>query len=368
MIKILKLLAYGIAGILILIVAFLIYATIMDYKPDEKINLEIEHAKNDNQEVDESSSEKTDTSSDNLKENDNISLLSWNIGYAGLGGNETFFMDGGEGVLPKENDVKENLEAIKSFIKEQNVDLFLLQEVDLNSTRTNGVNQYHQIKELKSDYDSTFAYNYKVSYVPYPWPMLGHMESGLATFSRFDLDSANRYQFPGNYSWPKRLGFLDRCFAEHRIPILDSDKDLIVINTHNSAYDSGGSLRKLQLDYLKNYMKSRYEEGNYIVIGGDWNHLLPEITEDWFETENPMPSWAMKMDSDWALAGWKWGYDKTIPTVRALNQPFERGRNFMTVIDGFLVSPNIEIESVDGIDLGFENSDHNPVKINISIK
>jgi endonuclease/exonuclease/phosphatase family metal-dependent hydrolase len=350
MVKILKLLASFIGGLVLIIIVFLIYATITDYTPEEKTLVDVE-------------SSDTGTAVGN-----ELSLLSWNIGYAGLGSGETFFMDGGVGVLPNEEDVNSNFEAIKSFINSQNADIYLLQEVDINSTRTNGLNEYEEIKNLKREYDSTFAYNYKVSYVPYPWPMLGHMESGLATLSKFDVKSSTRYQFPGNYSWPKKLGFLDRCFVEHRLPIDGSEKELIVINTHNSAYDSGGTLRKQQLDYLKNYMKERYEEGNYVVIGGDWNHLLPGITEDWFKTERPMPSWAMKMEADWALEGWNWGFDETIPTVRALDLPFERGRNFMTVIDGFLVSPNIEIDSVEGIDLDFVNSDHNPVKINISLK
>ena len=42
--------------------------------------------------------------------------------------------------------------------------------------------------------------------------------------------------------------------------------------------------------------------------------------------------------------------------------------SFQAVIDGFLLSPNVQLEEVEGLNLGFENSDHNPVKMTISMK
>jgi hypothetical protein len=38
------------------------------------------------------------------------------------------------------------------------------------------------------------------------------------------------------------------------------------------------------------------------------------------------------------------------------------------VIDGFILSPNVELKNVETMDLGFANSDHNPVLINVSLK
>jgi exonuclease III len=42
-------------------------------------------------------------------------------------------------------------------------------------------------------------------------------------------------------------------------------------------------------------------------------------------------------------------------------------QTFTTVIDYFLLSPNIELLEVKGIDEGFENSDHNPVSMRIKL-
>ena len=37
------------------------------------------------------------------------------------------------------------------------------------------------------------------------------------------------------------------------------------------------------------------------------------------------------------------------------------------VIDGFIISPNVRLEFVKTLDLGFENSDHNPVHIQVTL-
>ena len=37
------------------------------------------------------------------------------------------------------------------------------------------------------------------------------------------------------------------------------------------------------------------------------------------------------------------------------------------VIDGFIVSPNVTVDTVETLDFGFRNSDHNPVCITVSL-
>jgi hypothetical protein len=41
------------------------------------------------------------------------------------------------------------------------------------------------------------------------------------------------------------------------------------------------------------------------------------------------------------------------------------GENYVTTIDGFVVSPNVAVESVRGFDLGFEYTDHQPVRLRV---
>ena len=51
-----------------------------------------------------------------------------------------------------------------------------------------------------------------------------------------------------------------------------------------------------------------------------------------------------------------------VPTCRAADIPYEKGVNFVTVVDGFLVSDNIQW-TAENIDADFLASDHNPVEL-----
>ena len=69
--------------------------------------------------------------------NDTLSLVTWNLGYAGLDHTADFFMDGGQQVLPKNQDlVQSNLQAVTDWLLNNQSDIVLLQEVDSRSKRT----------------------------------------------------------------------------------------------------------------------------------------------------------------------------------------------------------------------------------------
>ena len=46
-------------------------------------------------------------------------------------------------------------------------------------------------------------------------------------------------QLPCPFSWPTRIANLKRCLLVERIPIADSDKELVLVNLHLEAYDDG---------------------------------------------------------------------------------------------------------------------------------
>ena len=69
------------------------------------------------------------------------------------------------------------------------------------------------------------------------------------------------------------------------------------------------------------------------------------------------------LEADTLPAQWQYAYDTSAPTCRLLNMPYDptdEATQFY-VIDGFIVSPNVEITSVETLDLQFHASDHNPV-------
>ncbi len=303
-----------------------------------------------------------------LDESAEFTVTTFNIGYAGLDAKQDFFMDGGTKSRSSSLEQTQiNHDASTSFLTATASDFIFLQEVDLKASRSFKINEYEHIKKALPQYEAVFANNYHAQWVPAPLlnPM-GFVDGGMATFSKYTLSSANRHQFEGKVSWPMKLMELDRCFIESEIK-LSSGKSLYLINLHLSAYDKGGTLRNKQMQHLTSYMNEKYEAGHYVVLGGDWNHLLSSVQESDPEFIAKWPEWLVKIPSEFEAGGFKWGVDHEAMTVRDLNEAYVEGQTFTTIIDGFLVSPNVEIISVATSDLNFQNSDHNPVTLKFKL-
>ncbi len=349
--KIIKIIIIIILVPLVLFLLFLGYSTIVDYNPDDIVEIDI-----------------NSNSSLIAGDSETFTFLNWNIGYAGLGKDMTFFMDGGTDVRSSKEVTNRNFDSIKKVINQYKSDFYLIQELDYKSRRTYGLNQYEGIQNILDNYNSTFAINYKVWFVPSPIKNpYGKVHAGIGFYSKYKINKSLRYQLPGSYGWPVQLYFLDRCMSLNEVP-LKNGKKLIIINTHNSAYDKGGNQKAAQLAFIKEILEQEYKKGNYVIIGGDWNNLLPGVTEDYFKTKLKVPDFYVPIDKNFTPKGWTWGIDNTIPTNRTLDIKYQKGVNYVTVIDGFLCSPNIDIIEVKNIDLGFKNSDHNPVYMKIGIK
>jgi endonuclease/exonuclease/phosphatase family metal-dependent hydrolase len=346
--KVLKALLIAVIVLVIGFAGLILYAIITNYNPGEKTALEI----NDSPSV--------------LDDSLTLSLLTWNIGYCGLDKSMDFFYDGGRKVFtPKEKSL-ENFSAVMSFLKgNDSIDFVLLQEIDKKSKRSYMINQFETLTNHVKYASGTFATNYQVFFVPVPpsTPM-GKVYSGIATLGRYVPSSSVRYSFPGKYGFPKQLFMLDRCFMVNRYPVKNG-KELVLINTHNEAYDPG-EIRKAQMQYFKDFVLAEYQKGNYVVAGGDWNQCPPDFKPE-FE-KNKVRTEQMVIPSDYLPGEWKWIYDLKNPTNRSVDIPYDPSVTTTTVIDFFLVSPNIEPLSVNCINLDFEHSDHNPVRIKVRIK
>jgi endonuclease/exonuclease/phosphatase family metal-dependent hydrolase len=338
-------LLWGIGLLALVVLLYLAFMTITDYRPAKAINLEIKNNR-----------------AATLKKGVPLSILTFNIGYCGLDAGEDFFMDGGTGSrCTSLEQTQSNLKNITSFLSREKADLMVLQEVDSKSSRSYQVNELDYLEKNLAGYGTIFAVNYKVPWVPVPLTRpMGAVMSGLLTFSRFNVRSAVRYRFPGSEAWPRQLAELDRCFIEIRLP-LAGGKKLVLLNSHLSAFDKGGRIRKLQLEYMKKRLLDEYEKGNYVIAGGDWNHGLPGTDPKFFKATMARPGWYVLLPEDFTPSGFAWAVDKTMPTVRNNGSAYKEGENFVAIIDGFLVSPNVEIIKVTGHNLAFQNSDHNPV-------
>ncbi len=344
--KFLKIVLYLILAIVLIFIGLILTATLSNYSPDVQT---VEYL-----------SKKPNL----IPSGQEVNLLTWNIGYCGLDSTMDFFYDGGKHVRPAKANVQHSLDQVLSFLKKHDTtEFFLIQEVDQNSKRSYHINEYDSIRNVFPAFLSFFGKNYDVFYVPVPFkhPM-GPVRSGIQILSKYDPVSSVRWSFPGNYAWPKSLFMLDRCFLVNRYKMED-EKELIIINTHNSAYDDG-SLRKMQMNFLKIFLLDEYKKGNYIIVGGDWNQsppsFEPRFSKDVFDDKN-----RSLVPDDYLSQDWTWAFDPSIPSNRSVNIPYRQGVTPTTVIDFFLLSPNVRLQSINTVDLGFASSDHQPVKLKV---
>ena len=56
-----------------------------------------------------------------------------------------------------------------------------------------------------------------------------------------------------------------------------------------------------------------------------------------------------------------------MPSVRNADGPYHDGQLVLTV-DGFLVSPNVEVLESAVVDTGFAYSDHNPISMTVKLQ
>ncbi len=338
----------SILGAIILCVAlFFGWLTIVEYRPDDIENVEIIG----------------NYISDTIAQDSVYSILTWNVGYGALGDNADFFMDGGNDVMTADkNRVNTNLKAMATEMIACDPDFIFLQEVDVKSRRSYKIDEtsyfFNKLNE-SGNYQSAFAYNFKVKFIPYPIPPIGMVNGGIMTLSSYPIENASRIKLPCPFSWPVRLGNLKRCLLVTRIPA--SNKELVLINAHLEAYDNGTG-KEEQTRLLKDIIDEEIRKGNYVIAGGDFNQTFSNIDTSAYPCYEGM--WQCgKIDTD-AFDNVSFIMDERHPTCRSLDKAYvnaDKDTFQYYMIDGFIVSNNIEILSCDTLDYGFKNTDHNPV-------
>ncbi len=326
------------------------------------------------------------------------SAATYNIGFGAYSQDFTFFLDTGydkEGnetcgyysKAKSKDEVIFNVNGSIDTIEKLNPDFVLLQEVDIKSTRSHKINQNEMFSNVLSSYDNVFAYNFDTAYLPYPlYDMHGKSLAGLSTFSKYKINHAERVEYTISDSLSK-LFDIDRCFSVSIIQV-ENGKKLYMVNSHMSAYDKGGTIREKQIQELNDFLSMCKENGDYVVVGGDFNHdLLTNNPEYSYNQENRVFGNTLK-DPDWVasyfdkngksplIEGYKVVASDNVPTCRNNDIPWENGKTYVCAVDGFIVSSNIEIVEHYNIETkqgnlnvdGFAFSDHQPAYIEFKLK
>ncbi len=302
-----------------------------------------------------------------LRAGESIRVLTFNTGYAGLDKSQDFFMDGGSGVSPTGGraKVEENLAGILAAIQEANAQIVLLQEVDQSSVRTNRIDEtaYYQ---QNTGLNAAYAVNYQCGFVPFPLPPIGAVKSGVLTLSAYQPAQAQRQSLPVPFKWPIRVANLKRCLLVERIPVADNGRELVLINLHLEAYDDGEG-KVAQTRQLLDFIHQEYEKGNYVIAGGDFNQTFEGVQRFGGSWEG---KWTPGVFTEDELPqGVRLVYDPSLPTCRSLDQAYtgDRDNHVFYLIDGFLVTDNVQVEDVHTVDLDFAYSDHNPMLMQVTL-
>ena len=309
------------------------------------------------------------TSKSSIGVGDQLSVLTWNIGYGALGDNADFFMDGGEMVKSATEDrVKENMAGITGAVTKLDPDVSFFQEVDSDSTRSYHIDETAILGNLSPSDTESEALYYSVAFVPYPIPPIGEVHTNLQTLSRFPVSKAQRIQLPISFSWPVRTANLKRCLMVSRVPLDNSDRELVLVNLHLEAYDSGEG-KIAQTRQLLDVLEKEIKKGNYVIAAGDFNQTFSNTNLSAYPIREGMWTPGIIDVEDFA-PNFELLMDNTTPTCRSLDQPLA-GADESTfqyyMIDGFIVSKNVEVQSVETQDFGFKNSDHNPVLLRATL-
>lgn len=338
--------------------ALLIWLTVTEYRPEDREDTEVHTAENPD--------------ADLVRTGESLTYMTWNVGYGALGENADFFMDGGHSVNTADKDqVWQNLDAIHGEIEDEDPDFVFLQEVDTDAARSSSIDETETLAENFSNW--TFAYNFKVKFIPYPIPPIGKVNAGIMTASSREIASAERIQLPCPFKWPTRVGNLKRCLLVSRTPVYsengeETGRELVSVNLHLEAYDSGEG-KAAQTAVLSEVLQEEAEKGNYVIAGGDFNQTFSG-TDDSMYPEYEGRWHCGELDENAFSDEWQFLMDNSNPTCRSLDQAYAGADhdNFQYyMIDGFIVSSNVRVDSVQTRDLEFKNTDHEPVVMQVTL-
>lgn len=281
--------------------------------------------------------------------------MTWNIGYAGLGEDSDFIMDHGEMILPPSQDlIMKNMNGILEYVVKSKPDIYLFQEIANYRFPGRKSKILDDIAGILEHYTTYYSRVVKIG-IPF-----FRIKMGNAVSSKRSIEDIVRVDLPLD-----RGSIVGRFQKKNMLAAFvpaHGEKHWVIVNLHLSAFDEDAEVRREQLGKVRDYILGWYHDGNFVIVGGDWNLRLANTSWPHTTREEDL-FWIHDLPATWTPKGWQWGIDTSAPTARTDEKPYLEGENHTSIIDGFLVSPNVQIEKVQTGNMDFKYSDHNPVTI-----
>ena len=374
--KVIKITGIILLALVIVLAAYIIYLYASYHWIPDNQELQVEEISQNTEAGNELTTEK------------NYSALTYNIGFGAYTPDFSFFMDGGKSSWAKSKDsVKETIKGAGELVASKDPDFALVQEIDLDATRSYHVNEYSILKENIPAYNCVFAQNYDSAFLFYPFTQPhGKSKAGLALFSKYPITGSLRRSFPISTSFTKFFD-LDRCYSISRVPV-DNGKELVIFELHMSAYGNSDAIREGQIRMLSEDMQKEYEAGNYVICGGDFNHDLKaadtqskasdasnNTQTDSGDSAEP-ESWAYPFPRSELPEHFSFCLDQLSEdeknnlwnSARNADMEYVPGETYTVTLDGFIISDNVECTKYENVNTGYSYSDHDPVYMEFQLK
>ena len=374
--KVIKITGIILLALVIVLAAYIIYLYASYHRIPDNQELQVEEISQNTEAGNELTTEK------------NYSALTYNIGFGAYTPDFSFFMDGGKSSWAKSKDsVKEMIKGAGELVASKDPDFALVQEIDLDATRSYHVNEYSILKENIPAYNCVFAQNYDSAFLFYPFTQPhGKSKAGLALFSKYPITGSMRRSFPISTSFTKFFD-LDRCYSISRVPV-DNGKELVIFELHMSAYGNSDAIREGQIRMLSEDMQKEYEAGNYVICGGDFNHDLKAVdtqskasdadnnTQTGSEDSAELESWAYPFPRSELPEHFSFCLDQLSEdeknnlwnSARNADMEYVPGETYTVTLDGFIISDNVECTKYENVNTGYSYSDHDPVYMEFQLK
>lgn len=374
--KVIKITGIILLALVIVLAAYIIYLYASYHRIPDNQELQVEEISQNTEAGNELTTEK------------NYSALTYNIGFGAYTPDFSFFMDGGKSSWAKSKDsVKETIKGAGELVASKDPDFALVQEIDLDATRSYHVNEYSILKENIPAYNCVFAQNYDSAFLFYPFTQPhGKSKAGLALFSKYPITGSMRRSFPISTSFTKFFD-LDRCYSISRVPV-DNGKELVIFELHMSAYGNSDAIREGQIRMLSEDMQKEYEAGNYVICGGDFNHDLKAVdtqskasdadnnTQTDSEDSAEPESWAYPFPRSELPEHFSFCLDQLSEdeknnlwnSARNTDMEYVPGETYTVTLDGFIISDNVECTKYENVNTGYSYSDHDPVYMEFQLK
>ena len=198
-----------------------------------------------------------------------VRVMAWNIKY-GAGRIPFWFDCWGDRVQLTPEDVQRNMKAIYAMIREANPDILMVEEIELNSRRSNYYDMIQGILDhTELNYGAYFE-TWDSRYIPSEG--LGRMNLGRnAIFSKYPITETLRISQSDRTDLDAltETFYIRRAIGQANIDL--GGVQLAAFVVHTEAYDEDGT-KKRQIAHIHDVLQS---VNGPFVIGGDFNELPP---------------------------------------------------------------------------------------------